>query len=136
MRRSIPGIMAILGAALSLGAMLEGTRHQALLTGAILTLIALPLVVLSRLQLGEAFAVGPQAKQLVTHGLYARIPHPMYVFTDLALLGIVTMIGRAWVLVAWVCVVAVQAWQSRRERAVLEQAFGEAYRAYRQRTFW
>lgn len=113
-----------------------GTRNQARAVGAGLVVVGLPLLVLARRQLGKAFAVTPQAKGLVTNGLYARIPHPMYVFLDTALLGVVLIMGLAWLLVPWMVLMAVQAWQARREARVLEQAFGDAYRQYRQHTWW
>lgn len=114
----------------------QGTRRQTLLAGGLLLVLGLPLPGLARRQLGNAFAVAPQAKGLVTEGLYARIPHPMYMFLDLALLGAIIMTRQQWLLVAWAGLVAVQAWQARREARVLEQAFGDAYRDYRRRTWW
>ncbi len=72
----------------------------------------------------------------MTHGLYARIPHPMYVFLDLAVLGIVVVLRRGWLLVIWAGIIAVQARQANREEKVLEQQFGDAYRDYRRRTWW
>ena len=131
----LPGIGVLLAAG-SLAVMLHGTRRDALLAGAVLVLVGLPLLLLSRLQLGNAFAVTPQAKALVTRGLYAKIPHPMYVFLDLALLGAVVMSRRAWILVILAALVAAQVWQARREARVLEEAFGEAYRTYRKGTWW
>ena len=113
-----------------------GTGHQTLLAGGSLVVVGLPLLALTRRQLGSAFAVTPQAKGLVTQGLYARMPHPMYVFLDLVLLGAVVMARREWLLLVWAGLVAVQVWQSRREARVLEQAFGDVYRAYRRRTWW
>jgi protein-S-isoprenylcysteine O-methyltransferase Ste14 len=120
----------------SLALIWHGTREAALISGAILLVIALPLLAVSRRQLGDAFSVGPQAKILVTHGLYSRIPHPMYAFLDLALLGVVTMIRIPWLLIVWAGVIGVQTLQARREARVLEQAFGEAYSSYRRRTLW
>jgi protein-S-isoprenylcysteine O-methyltransferase Ste14 len=114
----------------------QGTRRQTLLTGGLLLIIGLPLLGLARRQLGRAFAITPQAKGLVTEGLYARIPHPMYAFLDLALLGAIIMARRQWLLVVWAGLVAVQASQARREARILEQAFGDAYRDYRRRTWW
>jgi len=114
----------------------QGTGHQTLLAGGVLVVVGLPLLGLARWQLGRAFAVTPQAKGLVTQGLYARIPDPMYVFLDLALLGAIIMARREWLLVVWAALVAVQVWQARREARVLEQAYGDAYRAYRKRTWW
>ncbi|MBP1775523.1 MAG: Phospholipid methyltransferase [candidate division NC10 bacterium] len=114
----------------------QGTGHQTLLAGGVLVVVGLPLLGLARWQLGRAFAVTPQAKGLVTQGLYARIPHPMYVFLDLALLGAIIMARREWLLFVWAGLVAVQVRQARREARVLEQAYGDAYRAYRKRTWW
>ena len=99
-------------------------------------MIGIPLLGLARRQLGRAFAITPQAKGLVTEGLYARIPHPMYAFLDLALLGVIIMARQQWLLVIWAGLVAVQASQARREARILEQAFGDAYRDYRRRTWW
>ena len=93
-------------------------------------------MVLPRRQLANAFAITPRAKGLVTMGLYSRIPHPMYVFLDLALLGVVTMLRQPWLLVPWLALVAVQVLQARREATILERAFGDAYRDYRNRTWW
>jgi protein-S-isoprenylcysteine O-methyltransferase Ste14 len=48
--------------------------------------IAVPstiLLLVSRFQLGRSFAVTPQARELVTTGLYSRIRNPMYVFSTL-----------------------------------------------------
>jgi len=55
----------------------QGTSRQTLLTGGLLLALGLPLLGVARRQLGGAFAITPQAKGLVTQGLYARIPHPM-----------------------------------------------------------
>lgn len=60
----------------------------------------------------------------------------MYVFLDLAVLGIVVVLRRGWLLVIWAGIIAVQARQANREEKVLEQQFGDAYRDYRRRTWW
>jgi protein-S-isoprenylcysteine O-methyltransferase Ste14 len=123
--------------ALGAGALIEqGPRQPKQLVGGGLVVVALPLLALARRQLGDAFAFTPQAKGLVTHGLYARIPHPMYVFLDLALLGGIILLGQTWILVAWVGLVLVQVLQARREARILERAFGAAYRDYRKQTWW
>jgi protein-S-isoprenylcysteine O-methyltransferase Ste14 len=124
---------------LALGALAliqQATKETTLLVGALLVLVGLALLVLSRPQLGNAFAVAPRAKHLVTHGLYARVPHPMYVFLDVALLGAVLMLRRPWLLVVLGVLVIIHAWQAGREARVLEQAFGDAYRDYRRCTWW
>ena len=114
----------------------RATTHLALCAGGMLVLVGMPLVILARRQLGAAFAFTPQAKGLVTQGLYSRIPHPMYVFLGLALLGGIVMLRQAWLLAAWAGLVVVQALQARREAKILEGAFGDAYREYRKGTWW
>ena len=124
-------VLAAIIALLAIGAVLiirHGTQQQGLVGGGTLVLIGLPLLVLSRLQLGRAFSVGPRATTLVTRGLYSKIPHPMYAFLDLALLGVIVAVRQEWLVAAWLGLLAVQAWQSRREARVLEHAFGDAYR--------
>jgi protein-S-isoprenylcysteine O-methyltransferase Ste14 len=132
-------VLLALGALLAVGAgvLIErGTRQAALFAGGTLVLVGLALVALARRQLGAAFAFTPQAKGLVKHGLYSRIPHPMYVFLDLALLGGIVMLRQAWLLGLWVGLVIVQVLQARREARILERVFGDAYREYRRHTWW
>ena len=75
---------------LTLGAFVlirQGTRLETLFAGGLLVLVGLPLLALGRRQLGGAFSVAPRAKVLVTHGLYARIPHPMYMLSRSGVAG-------------------------------------------------
>ena len=132
-------LFAAVGVAVGVGAFAviwEGTREQAWIVGGLLLAIGLPLLALARRQLGRAFAFTPAAKGLVTHGLYSRIPHPMYVFLDTALLGVVVLLRQAWALAILMGLAVLQAWQAAREARVLEQRFGNEYRAYRARTWW
>ena len=134
-------VAALLAIALLFGAgagalIVLGTRDAALVTGGVLLLVGIPLMALARRQLGSAFAFAPQAKRLVTTGLYSRVPHSMYFFLDLALLGGIMMLRRVWLLVPWLGLVAAQTLQARRESRILEGAFGDSYREYRKRTWW
>jgi protein-S-isoprenylcysteine O-methyltransferase Ste14 len=100
--------------------------------------IGLPAFVLmnvSRHQLGTSFSVMPQAKALVTTGLYSRIQHPMYVFLDLFLAALIVAFNIPLALVLWGIIVVVQTLQSRREEQVLEARFAGEYEAYRSRTW-
>ena len=57
--------------------------------GIVLLIPSVLLWFLARIQLGSSFSVRPQAKELVTHGLYSRIRNPIYLFGSLAILGII-----------------------------------------------
>jgi protein-S-isoprenylcysteine O-methyltransferase Ste14 len=132
-------VLACVVALLAAGAIIAITYHGPAFTsslGGALVLAGVPLMVLGRLQLGKAFSLGPKATTLVTHGLYSKIPHPLFVFLDIALLGVVIALRQAWLVGPWLALVAVHAWAARRESRVLERAFGDAHRQYRAKTWW
>lgn len=136
LRFAAPTAAVVLVAVAALEFMQRAPEDATMLVGGAIVLVGLGLLAISRAELGASFAIGPRAAGLVTHGLYSRIPHPMYVFLDVALLGGILMLGRPWLLTIVGVVAIVQVWQARREARVLEQAFGDAYRSYRERTWW
>jgi protein-S-isoprenylcysteine O-methyltransferase Ste14 len=136
MRRALLVCVVALLAGGALIVILGLGRVAALWIGGALVLVGVPLMALARVQIGGAFAVAPKAKALVTHGLYAKIPHPLYVFFDVALLGVGIALRQPWLVAPWLALVAVHAWGARREARVLERAFGDAYRQYRAKTWW
>jgi len=91
---------------------------------------------IARLQLGKSFAVNPEAKELVTHGLYSKIRNPMYLFSGLLVLSfaLATRLLAALLLVA--VLTTVQLIRARQESQILEQKFGDEYRAYRKSTWF
>ena len=95
--------------------------------GAVCAAVGL-LLGLSRVHLGRAFTVAPRATTLVTHGVYAKVPHPLYAFLDVALLGLVIALRTRWLVLGWLALVMVHGWAARREARVLEAAFGDGYR--------
>jgi len=106
------------------------------LAGLVLAAISLALTALARLQLGKSFSVTPKANDLVTHGLYSRLQHPMYVFVDLTLCGIALAVHRWYVLLPLVILVPLQIRNAYRERALLREKFGERYEIYRRATWF
>lgn len=136
MRATVVVAVALLLAAGGGGLIALASPRATMLAGGALILVGLPLLALARWQLGAAFAFTPKAKGLVTQGLYSRIPHPMYVFLDTALLGGIILLREAWLLAIWGLLLLAQVLQARREASILEQAFGDAYREYRKSTWW
>jgi protein-S-isoprenylcysteine O-methyltransferase Ste14 len=101
--------------------------------------IALPAAILlftARWQLGRSFSVAPQARELVTHGLYSKIRNPIYVFSALFLVGTLIALGYRYAFLLLVVLVPVQIFRARQEAKVLEARFGEEYRKYRQGTWF
>lgn len=95
-----------------------------------------PLWILARLQLGSSFSFKPEARRLVTSGLYSRVRHPVYVFGTVAALSALLTL-QAWALLAvGVALIPITLYRIRREEQVLEAAFGPQYGSYRDRTWF
>jgi protein-S-isoprenylcysteine O-methyltransferase Ste14 len=98
--------------------------------------VAWCLFAIARIQLGRSFSVAAKAKSLVTTGLYSRIRNPIYVFGGLVIAAFLVYIGRPLLLLAFVVLIPVQIVRARKESRVLEETFGDEYRAYRARTWF
>jgi protein-S-isoprenylcysteine O-methyltransferase Ste14 len=90
---------------------------------------------LARFQLGTSFTVQAEARQLVTHGLYAKIRNPIYVFGSWVIAGMILVSGRPVWLLIFCVIIPLQIWRSGKESSVLEAKFGEEYRNYRAQTW-
>jgi protein-S-isoprenylcysteine O-methyltransferase Ste14 len=106
------------------------------LAGSLLVLIGMSLVFAARFQLGRSFSLTPQARRLVTHGLYSKIRNPIYVFGTLAIAGLCLILQRPYLWLLPLFVIVMQTARARREAQVLEAKFGDEYRAYRARTWF
>ncbi len=104
--------------------------------GTALMIIGLGGIATARYQLGRSFSVSAQARQLVTHGLYAKIRNPIYVFGTVLIAGLVLIVRRPALWAFFAAMVIVQILRARREARVLEAAFGDAYREYRSKTWF
>jgi protein-S-isoprenylcysteine O-methyltransferase Ste14 len=104
--------------------------------GGVLAVVSLICLLIARAQLGKSFAVTPKAKELVTHGLYSKLRHPMYLFVDLTILGIALALGRWYVATILLLLVPLQVMNVRKERKVLHDKFGERYEGYSRNTWF
>ena len=132
--------LSILAALVAFGAVVFQYRnagwavHQ--IAGIAIAVPALCLWVLARVQLRNSFAVTAQARQLVTHGLYAKIRNPVYVFGALLIAGLIVFAGQPRFFLLFAILIPVQWVRIRNERRALEAKFGEAYQEYRRRTWF
>lgn len=106
------------------------------MAGVIIAVAAFAGACLARVQLGKAFAFTPQAKGLVTKGLYSRVKHPMYIFVDIAICGVALAAQHWWVLLPLLILVPAQIRNSRKERELLLAKFGDAYVEYERKTWF
>jgi protein-S-isoprenylcysteine O-methyltransferase Ste14 len=111
-------------------------RLIGLIFGLILGLIGLGGVILSRYTLGRSFSISAKATALVTTGIYSRIRNPIYVSGMIFIAGAIIMLGRFELLAIFLVLVPLQIIRARREAAVLEAKFGDAYREYRKHTWF
>jgi len=106
------------------------------LLGIGMAVVSFALWMLARVQLGKSFSVRAEARALVTKGLYSKFRHPIYLFGELAFLGLFLAWGELIpALVYFAVLVPTQIRRSKKEEIVLEQAFGDEYRRYRAGTW-
>jgi protein-S-isoprenylcysteine O-methyltransferase Ste14 len=104
--------------------------------GLVLAVGGLVLVALARYQLGNSFTLAPQARALVTHGIYSKILNPVYIFSALAIAGLFLYLNRPFFFWIFLILIPLQVIRARAESRVLEARFGDAYRQYRSQTWF
>jgi protein-S-isoprenylcysteine O-methyltransferase Ste14 len=113
-----------------------GTRDTLWSVSLCLSAVCLVLWIVARWQLGDSFSVAPEARELVTRGLYSRIRHPIYVFGTLAFLFLVLALLGWSALIICLIVILIQVRRASLEERVLAEKFGEEYTTYRSRTWF
>ena len=139
MRNMLPAIVILL-VVLLLYFLIPGLKEQPWTTsrfvGAILAVVGYAFVIAARIQLGKSFSVRPEARELVTHGLFSRIRNPMYLFVDVMVVGLILALRLGWLFPILAVPLVFQVRQAGREAKVLEEKFGEIYLDYRKQTWF
>ena len=105
-------------------------------TGLVLTIVGFGLLTVARVQLGNSFSVTPQARALVTTGVYRKIRNPVYVFSAIGIAGFVLYVGRPMWLLLLLALLPMQVLRAQAEGRILEAVFGDAYRAWKRQTWF
>lgn len=113
-----------------------GPRDATRWLGLALCLAGLAGVIVSRYTLGRSFSIAAKATDLVTTGIYSRIRNPIYVSSVIFILGLIVIVRRPVLGLILLIVIPMQIIRARREARVLEAKFGDAYRQYRERTWF
>jgi len=103
--------------------------------GTSVSVVAFMLWVVARLQLGNAFSIGPKADYLVTSGLYSKLRHPVYYFSILAAVGIGIYTWTLAVVLPVLILVCLELYRMNQEEKVLTEKFGEDYIKYKAKTW-
>lgn len=114
----------------------SGPWTAARCTGLGIAVPAAALLFTARWQLGRSFSLTPQARALVTHGLYSKIRNPIYVFSALMLIGVLIALGYPYAFLLPAILIPVQIFRAHQEAKVLEAKFGDAYRRYKAQTWF
>jgi protein-S-isoprenylcysteine O-methyltransferase Ste14 len=90
----------------------------------------------AHIQLGASFSLTPQVRALVTSGWYSKIRNPIYVSGAIVIAGLALFWNRPYFLWALAVLIPLQIWRARKEARILEEKFGEEYRAYRRQSWF
>jgi protein-S-isoprenylcysteine O-methyltransferase Ste14 len=131
-------VIQVLAGLLLLGVIVlwPGEWNAARWIGLLIAIPATALLIVARSQLGKSFSLTPQARELVTLGVYSKIRNPIYVFSGLLVLGFALALQKPALFVIFALLVPVQIARARQEAKVLEEKFGDAYREYRKKTWF
>jgi protein-S-isoprenylcysteine O-methyltransferase Ste14 len=131
------GLAALVGSYVMLPVALAGpqTNDAAIMAAAdLMMIVGTAGAALALASLGRCFGIFPEARGLVTHGLYQYIRHPMYLFEFVAFLGVLLPAFGALNALLYSSFAAMQLARMTFEEQTLSATFPEEYPGYRQRT--
>jgi protein-S-isoprenylcysteine O-methyltransferase Ste14 len=72
--------------------------------------------------------------QLITHGIYRFTRHPIYLGVIIAIIGIPVFVSSLYGLLIMFLLIPIILYRIKMEERLLTEEFGDAYRAYQERT--
>ena len=110
-----------------------GVATGAVLLGDLLLVLGLSWSAWALRCLDRSLSIVPQARELVDHGPYSIVRHPLYLGEIVAMLGLALTLGGALPLGLFVTLVVLQCYRAVQEEALLVTAL-PGYELYRART--
>jgi protein-S-isoprenylcysteine O-methyltransferase Ste14 len=131
-----PRISALIGAFLIYAIPLfprDDSLMAAEIVSTVLILAGISGAVVALLQLGGSFSVMPEARRLITSGLYRYVRHPLYLAEEVAVLGLFMQFLSIWTAIILALQIAFQLRRIHNEEAVLTETLPE-YAFYKNKT--
>jgi len=131
-----PRVSALIGTFLVTSVVLFPHRQLSFAAGVISTILLLAgnaMAVYVVTHLGRSFSIMPEARGLVTSGLYRHIRHPLYLAEMIASIGMVIQFLSIWTALILAVQIAFQLRRMRNEEVVLMETFPE-YASYKNKT--
>jgi protein-S-isoprenylcysteine O-methyltransferase Ste14 len=133
----VQGIIALLGSYVMMPVALSGAAtddRAVMIVANALMVVGTGGAALALASLGRCFGIFPEARGLVTHGLYRWVRHPMYLFEFIAFFGILLPALSLINALLFAAFVAFQLGRMHYEEQTLEDVFPAEYPAYRAKT--
>ena len=108
------------------------------IVGVIINISGLIIWWVAKLTLAENWNMGfgkPKINQLVTHGLYSKIRHPMYWGVNLTLIGLILLYPEFWFFIISLLIIIYFFSRMRVEDTYLSDKLGKEYRDYKEKTW-
>lgn len=86
--------------------------------------------------LGVSFQAIPDAKQIVSKGMYSKFRHPIYYFGWIFFFGLAIYSSNKIILFLVIVLAAVQVFRIYLEEKLLEKKFGKKYLDYKKKTWF
>jgi protein-S-isoprenylcysteine O-methyltransferase Ste14 len=102
--------------------------------GVVVTAIGAFVAAYALVSLGRNFSLVPEARDLVSGGVYRVVRHPIYLAESLMIVGALVGDAQLTALVGTVLVMGLQVYRIRAEERLLGNAFPASFAAYTQRT--
>jgi protein-S-isoprenylcysteine O-methyltransferase Ste14 len=131
-----PRVSALIGTFLIMVVVLFPRREISFTAGVASTLLLLAgntVAVYVVTHLGRSFSIMPEARGLVTSGLYRHVRHPLYLAEMIASIGTVIQFLSAWTALILAVQIAFQLRRMHNEEVVLMEIFPD-YATYKEKT--